>query len=126
MPEGWRGERTGWPEDVETVTGLLNDKGKNSKYSLILEQLEEDVAALETDEGAPTRFWHNPYRLLQDVKVAGLPAKTFPVTEHQPLNFTRFITDDEVDNYLTRGGAYSQGKLRILSHFLHDHTQRAR
>ena len=127
LPEGWRTERGGWPDDMARVKELLEDKkGEYSEYSLILERLEEDVAALSTDPDAPTRFWHDPYRLLQDVRDAGITPITFPVSDLPAPAFMPFITEDEIDAYLTRGSNVSEGKYRIFSFFLHDHTPKER
>ena len=125
FPEGWRGEG-GWPGDIARVTELLKDKaGEYNEYSMILEGLEEDVAALATDPDAPTRLWHDPHQLLQDVRDLGITPRYFPAAE-MPAAPVRFITEDEVDAYLTRGSSFNEGKYRILSYFLHEHTPKER
>ena len=127
MPKEWRAEKGGWPDDVARVKELLEDKkGEYSEYSLILERLEEDVAALDTDSDAPDRFWHDPYRILQDMRDAGIPPLRFPADEVSSVGFMPYITEDEIDTYLTRGSNISESKFRILSYFLHDHTPKER
>lgn len=126
MPEAWRSETGGFPADATQVKELLLDKGELGEYSLILERLEEDIAALSTDPDAPKRHWHNPSRLLQDVRDLGIPPLSFPAGEPPSIGFMPFITEDEVDAYLLRGGSYQSGKYRILSYFLHDHTPKER
>ena len=114
------------PEIDERMTELLRDRSENGGYNQVLNRLREDVAALLETPDAPIRFYRNPRRALNNLEKAGLPAHGFPVTDYQPLNFMRFITNDEVDHYLAQAGRYSEGKLRVLSHFLHDHTPQER
>jgi N12 class adenine-specific DNA methylase len=126
MPEAWRSKTGGFPADAAQVKELLLDKGELGEYSLILERLEEDIAALSTDQDAPKRLWHSPSRLLQDVRDLGIPPLSFPAGEPPSIGFMPFITEDEVDAYLLRGGSYQSGKYRILSYFLHNHTPKER
>jgi N12 class adenine-specific DNA methylase len=135
IPQEW-GFDKGHPDTVERVVALISDKGKPSEteraegmgyselseYAIILRRLREDVAALKAAPETPIHFYRNPYRTLEKLENAGLPPHGFPATEYQPLNFMRFITEDEVDHYLMHGGAYSEGKMRFLSYFLHEHT----
>ena len=128
------------PEINDHIAGLLHDKGtysedevirsvgysESSPFASILNMLKEDVAALKAVGDVPVRFYRNPYRVLADLEKAGIEPKGFPVTEINSVNFMRFITDDEVDSYLARGGVYSEGRLRILSYFLADHTPQER
>jgi len=128
------------PAVDEKVTALIHDKGafsqeeiirgvgysESGEYAKILNRLRDDVAALKELPEWPVRFYRNPYRVLADLEKAGIEPKGFPRTEINAINFMRFITDDEVDSYLSRGGPYSEGRLRTLSHFLHDHTPQER
>ena len=124
MPEEWRAGKGGFPDDKENVKKLLLDKDGHSDYSLILKRLEDDIAALQTDENAPTRLWHSPSRLLEDVRDCGIEPRSFPTREIPIHNFMPFITEDEVTKYLTRGSNISQSKMRIFSFFLHEHTDK--
>ena len=123
IPEGWRTERGGWPDDVEHLKKLLDDP---VEYGHVRKRLEDDVAALRTDAAAPRRFWHDPDRLLQDVQDAGIEPHAFPATDYRPPAAMRFITQDEIDSYMTRGSGFHSGKYRILSYFLQDHTAKER
>jgi N12 class adenine-specific DNA methylase len=139
MPEEWN-FNGGHDETEERIAELIRDKGtigeneirqgigysELSEYYLILRRLREDIAALADEPDAPIRFYRNPRRVLSDLEKAGLPAHGFPAVEYTPLNYMRFITDDEVDLYLTGGSHYREGKLRELSYFLHDHTPKER
>ena len=119
----------GWPDNQDHVAGLLRDKSENGGYNRIVKQLRDDVAALDTDPNAPTRFWQNPHQILRDIEKAGVPSNSFQTvepTEIRNQKFTRFITDDEIHNYLANGNNIEYGKFRILSHFLNNHTTKER
>ena len=120
IPQEW-GFGNGHPDSVAQVAELLRDKGELSEYSLILTRLREDIAAFADEPDAPIRFYRNPHRLLNNLELMGLPAHGFPVAEYTPMSYMRFITDDEVEKFLI-GSDMGEGKLRMLSHFLHDHT----
>ncbi len=122
MPEGWRSERGGFPDDARHVAEFLGDQGELGEYSLLLERLAEDVAALSTEPDAPKRFWHDPHRMLEDVRDAGIRPHAFPVREVRGLAAMRFITQDEVDAFLTKGSNIEASKYRIFSFFLQGHT----
>ena len=129
-----------YQETEDTIAELLRDKGivaesdirngraysELSEYAIILNRLREDIDALNNEPNTPIRFWRNPYRALNNLEKAGLPTHGFPVANYKAADFTRFITDDEINRYLNRGGSYSEGKMRMLSHFLHEHTPKER
>jgi hypothetical protein len=135
IPKEWNFDKD-HPEIDQRMTELIHDKGnvsesetqrgvgysENSEYAIILNRFKEDAAALKGEPDAPIRFWCNPYRALERLETAGLFNHSFPVTEYEPLHFMRFITDDEIDHYLTRGGNVSESKMRIFAYFLNDHT----
>lgn len=126
MPEAWRSEKGGFPADAALVKELLLDKEEYGEYGLILARLEEDIADFLTDPDAPKRRWHDPSRLLEDVQDLGIRPLSCPTGEIPAAGFMPFITEGEVDAYLIRGSSYQQGKYRILSYFLHDHTSKER
>ncbi|KPU45061.1 RNA polymerase-associated protein RapA [Oxobacter pfennigii] len=126
MPEGWRSEKGGFPDDAAQVRELLRDKAEYGEYHLIRERLEKDIAALLAEKDPPGRRWHDPHRLLEDVRDLGIAPRSFPAGEPPVLGSLPFITEDEVDAYLIRGSSYQEGKYRILSFFLHDHTPKER
>jgi N12 class adenine-specific DNA methylase len=119
VPEEWKSERGGHPDDVAIIKSLLDDgDGRRA----VLDRLEADV-----DEWANTeheRVRHNPNRLLADMRDAMLPPVIFPNAEIQSKPFKYFITQDEIDALLAHGGTYSEGKFRFLSFFLGDHDEK--
>ena len=110
----------------ERIAELLRDKSENGGYNTILRRFKEDIAALADEPDAPIRFWRNPHRALRNLEKAGLTPTDFPAVEIKNVDFTRFITGDEVDHYLAGGKGSAEGKLDMLSHFLNDHTPKER
>jgi N12 class adenine-specific DNA methylase len=122
LPEEWNAKNGGYPEDKLLIKTLLDNE--NDRQT-ILGRLEADVTQFNHD--IHERSWHNPDQLLADMRDAMLPPVIFPGDAFSyKRDFDGFITEDEVDAYLTRGGNYSEGKFRILSYFLGDHTDKDR
>ena len=121
IPKEWRSEHGGYPGDVEIIKGLLDD---SDERQAILDHLESDVT--EWRNTSDHRSWHNPERLLSDMRDSMIPPNGFPAADFQSTGYMSFITDDEVDSYFTQGSNVSEGKYRILSHFLHEHTPKER
>jgi hypothetical protein len=113
----------GWPDMVEHIEGLLKD---HDQRAIILKQLREDVEAFDNYEGTLYRQYHDPHLTLHELAKLDIDPVGFPVTNIQNLNAMRFITNDEIDRYLTRGSHFTEGKMRIFSHFLNEHTSKER
>jgi len=120
MPEEWRAEKGGYPEDKAIIRSLLDD---TEERQFILDRLEADVANFDDTEHR--RAWHNRGLLLSNMRDAMLSPVIFPNDNFSPTkNFSYFITEDELDAALTRGSSFSEGKFRILSYFLSDHSDK--
>ena len=78
---------------------------------------------------------------LQALEKLNFPPHGFPAAKIHNLNAmqdawanssaqaeqpARFITNDEIDSHLTKGSNFSEGKMRIFSYFLHNHTPKER
>jgi N12 class adenine-specific DNA methylase len=112
IPEEWDAEKGGYPEDEAIIKGMLDDP--DSRQS-ILDRLEADVNQFNYD--VHERVWHNPDRLLADMREAMLPATVFPNDEYSyKRDFSAFITQDEIDAYLLNRSA--ETKYQILSEYL--------
>jgi hypothetical protein len=122
LPDEWQAEKGGYPEDEAAIKALLDDPDGRQA---ILDRLESDVAQFDYDEHE--RVWHNPDRLLADMKAAMLPPKIFPNgTFRENKDFKRFITQDETDAFLARGSQFNEGKFRTLSVFLSNTSSKER
>ena len=128
MPENW-GYKGTWPDTTARITEFLKDKGEDGvsgEYTVILNKLREDVATFNAHEGYLSHQYHDPELTLSELERLGLEPVGFQVANIQNLNAMRFITNDEIDQFLSKGSNVSEGKMRILSHFLHDHTTKER
>jgi N12 class adenine-specific DNA methylase/adenine-specific DNA methylase len=95
LPEEWNSPKGGHPEDVAIIGKLLSDA---EERRMILEHLIEDAASFRADGG---RSWHNPERLIADLRAFGIPPAIAPADEYQyKRDFSGFITQDEIDAYL--------------------------
>ena len=119
MPEGWRPERGGWPDCVDSIAALIADPAERIN---IVARLTVDIADMETDPDAPKRFYQSPSRLLDNAVATLIEPVQYRAGDIPGPGYSRFITEDEIDGFLTRGGAYSGGRLATLSFFLHEHT----
>lgn len=124
MPEGWRAERGGFPDDKENLKSLLDEP---ESRKAIIKRVSADIAALQTDPEAPLRFWHSPSRLLADVWDSDIVPIDFPKSDYDAPGFMPFITEDEIDAFFTRNsGGIANSKYNILSVFLNDNTAKER
>jgi hypothetical protein len=122
LPEEWKAKHGGYPEDEAIIERLLRDPDGSRA---ILDRLETDVNEWTNSEHE--RSWHNPALLLADMREVMLPSVIFPDGDFKSTrNFAWFITEDEIDAHLTRGSNVSEGKFRILSYFLGDHSEKER
>jgi len=117
-PDEWRAEHGGYPEDTDIIKGVLGDI--NARKG-VLERLEHDYIELQDD--SEKRHWINSEQLLFNMRNAVIPAKIIIESNFKDSqNFTRFITDDEVDSFIVRGGLYNEAKYRTLSYFLQNNN----
>ena len=118
IPEEWRGESHGHPDDVAKIKSLLDD---DDDRRAIAGRLTADVYAW-LDDPESTRSWHNPPKLPDKMAAAMRPPVIPPGYGSVPdKKFSYFITQDEIDAALTYGGSYTEGKFRFLSFLLGDH-----
>jgi N12 class adenine-specific DNA methylase len=115
LPEEWKSERGGYPEDKAIIRNLLDN---TTERQAILDRLEPDVKAWADSENK--RSWHNPNRLLADMRDSMIAPGDVPFSEINSIPFKRFITQDEIDDFLGNNVTHIEGKYRILSYFLRE------
>lgn len=110
----------GFPEVTERLAQQLN----SPEYVADLNQRLERLASAYAEDSSLIRFRHYaPDRVLQQFQkftreaVPYQARNGFAWQEHD-----RFITEDEVDAFLTRGGPYSDGRLTVYAYFIGVHT----
>ena len=111
----------GFPEVTERLAQHLD----SPEYVADLNQRLERLASAYAEDAFLIRFRHYaPDRVLQQFQKfarEAVPYQTrdgFAWQEHD-----RFITEDEVDAFLTRGGPYSDGRLTVYAYFIGVHTE---
>lgn len=117
VPEEWNVNGSGYSDSVAEISRRL----------LQSDTLNEIVQKVQTDleEGQISfRHWSKPDRVLQAVTDLKKEPLNFTADEALTSEYEQFITQDEVDAYFTRGSSFSQGKFRIYSYFLHEHTNK--
>jgi N12 class adenine-specific DNA methylase len=111
----------GFPESTARIAEFLAQpkQRKNVLDGLygFAEAYEENTDLLRF--GYSVRHLREALTTLEDLQREPL---TFTADESVPAPRPGFITQDEVDKVLTRGGNVEHGKFRIYSYFLHEHT----
>ena len=115
----------GYPERTEKIVKYL-DQPEN--VNDLVDRLEGLAAAYEEDQSVMRFRYYAPDRMLarfQNFSKEAIPFQArdgFEWNEHEI-----FITQDEIDTFLTRGGAYSNSNLATYAFFLshEDNKERA-
>ena len=116
--------RSIYPEITDYLTEKLQDPGWLSDLNERLEALAE---AYETDNSLMRFHHYNPvnisrqFQKFADEVIPYQAREGFAWKEQQ-----MFITQDEIDAFLVRGGAYSEGRLRTYSFYLLHEDERSR
>jgi N12 class adenine-specific DNA methylase len=111
LPEEWEVGH-GYPEDEASIKALLDDPDERQA---ILDRLETDVVQFNADDH--DRVWFDNKTLLENMRESMLPTTLFANGEYQyKRDFQGFITQDEIDAYLTNGE--TDTRLKTLSHYL--------
>ncbi|MDR1322594.1 MAG: DEAD/DEAH box helicase family protein [Gracilibacteraceae bacterium] len=115
IPQEW-GVEGGYPGIRDEIKRWLDDEGDREA---VLERLKTDAEEWKNEgEGRRKPDW-----LFARMERATFPPVIFPGDIPAPEDsFTRFITEDEIDAFLTQDRNSGEGKLRTLSYFLHDHS----
>ncbi|MCI1991460.1 MAG: hypothetical protein LKJ59_09045, partial [Oscillospiraceae bacterium] len=109
----------GFPESTERIAALL---GQPEQLESVLSGLRGFCAAYEKNPELLRFRIHDPKALSQRLTDLQKQPIVFPAMDLPNPAFERFITEDEIDAFLTRGGPVSDGKYRIFSYFLSGHS----
>lgn len=110
----------GFPEVSAQIAERLEDS--ESRNELII-KLSEFVGKYKGNRELLRFHYHDPAELLERLKELNFRRKEFPPA-NPDFTPTRpsFITQDEIDKLLSRGGNISEGKMRIYSYFMQGHN----
>jgi N12 class adenine-specific DNA methylase len=110
----------GFPDDTQEIAELLKDPASRQQ---IARELADFVGAYDSD---PTllryRRIHDPQKLLADVVNLFTPREEFRAVEGFAPARASFITEEEIDQLLLRGGSYEDSKFGIYSYFVQGHN----
>ncbi len=124
--QGWlptlRGNYTGaYPETRENLQKLLEDR--ESRQAIIAD-LEAFVSAWEQDRSLMRYRYYRPDRVLREVQELSLPLREYVLDMREIPSIPAFITEDEIDATLARGGNVEGAAGRIYSFWQQEHTPR--
>ena len=112
----------GFPEVTERLVQLLNLPDYIEEVTMRLEWLayeySQDNSLIRFRHYAPDRVLEQFQKFARDA-VPYQARDGFSWQEHE-----RFITEDEVDDFLTQGGPYSDGRLTVYAYFIGEHTDK--
>lgn len=113
IPDEWCSEKGGYPEDVKKIETLLSEPGTLDD---VIAHLEKTIRTVDAEQ-PQRRSYHDVQQVLSDV--CDLHREPRQLTSQVALAAERtyFITQDEVDDELCRGGQIERGKFRIYSYF---------
>ena len=112
----------GFPDVEERLAGLLEQPGYLTETVECLEALAEAYA----DDPSIMRFqFYNPEKVLAQFQKFRKEAVPYQARDGFAWEgHGIFITQDEIDAFLQRGSAYSDGRLAIYAFFIQDKTQK--
>ena len=112
----------GFPEVTERLAQHLD----SPEYVADLNQRLERLASAYAEDTSLIRFRHYaPDRVLQQFQKFAREAVPYQARDGFAWQeHDRFITEDEVDAFLTRGGPYSDGRLTVYAYFIGAHTDK--
>ncbi len=114
----WHG---GFPDATERLTKLLEDQDARQTF---VTELEAFTAAwMQVSELMRFRFYR-PDRVLRTVSELSLPRREYASNMIEVPNVSSFITEDEIDATLARGGNVEGAAGRIYSFWQQEHTPR--
>ena len=116
-------QRNGYPEKTEYLTKKLEDK----EFRVNLKEEYIEFFKVYKENSDILRFHnHDLDDVLKRLDDLELPRKEFISTLKELPAIQGFITEDEIDRYLSRGSNVSGGKERIYNFFKEAHTTEER
>ena len=102
----------GFPEGTERLTSLLPEF-----YPFILEQVAAFRNAYLSDRSLMRFPMYNPQRMLHSLEEYRLPRREFTSTLTELPTERPFITEDEINEHLTKGSDFSGSRDRIYTFY---------
>ncbi len=116
LRENYKG---GFPEATERLRKLLEDpEGRQT----IMDELTLFAQAWREDASLMRFRLYRPDMMLERVAELGIARREYPGGMTELPAQTAFITEDEIDATLSRGGSFEGGAGRIYSYWQQEHT----
>jgi len=109
----------GFPDATERLAKLLEDP--ESRQTFVTELEAFTAAWRENPELMRFRFYR-PDRVLRTVMELSLPRREYVSDMAEVPRVPSFITEDEIDANLSRGGSFEGGAGRVYSYWQQEHT----
>ena len=121
LPTLWDNYTGAYPDTRESLQKLLEDR---ESRQIIISELEAFTSAWEQDRSLMRYRYYRPDRVLREVKELSLPRREYASDMREIPSVPAFITEDEIDATLTRGGNVEGAAGRIYSFWQQEHTPR--
>ena len=109
----------GFPDATERLTKLLEDP---EARRILVAELEAFSAVWEQDRSLMRFRTYRPDVLIRRVEELSLPRREYVSDMVELPTVPSFITEDEIDANLSRGGSFEGGTGRIYSFWQQEHT----
>ncbi|MCD8013235.1 MAG: hypothetical protein LUG99_08685, partial [Lachnospiraceae bacterium] len=114
----------GFPDIEEKLSGLL---AQHDFLADLNARLEGFTNVYESNHDLMRFHFYNPQKILRQFQRLALPTVPYQARPgFQWQEHKMFITQDEIDAYLARGGAYSEGRLSTYSFYLQNDSMAER
>ena len=109
----------GYPDNTERIKEMLQNSAELDKLVSTTRAL---ASSYENHRDIMRFSLYNPVRVFAELSDMQLERKTF-TSEYTSASPERFITEDEINQYLIRGSDFDRGKIRIYQYF-QEHTDK--
>lgn len=110
----------GFPDNTQKISEAIKNP---EMLENIISEVKGFCMAYEVDRELLRFHFHRPNRLLQRLEQLAVPDKVFPLSEGFTEQKPDFITEDEINSEVSRGGSYSDSRLDTYV-FFHNHSDR--
>ncbi|MBO4932378.1 MAG: hypothetical protein J6I42_09365, partial [Clostridia bacterium] len=112
----WRG---GFPDSTERIADMLRD---DAIREIIIAETARFAEAYRKDSSVMRFHFYKPDNILKELTEIRLPRREYTSEMGELPEVQQFITEDEINAALNRGGSVEGGKIRIYEFFTADHT----
>ncbi|MBQ7930230.1 MAG: DEAD/DEAH box helicase, partial [Clostridia bacterium] len=112
----WRG---GFPESTERIADMLRD---DAIREIVIAETARFAEAYRKDSSLMRFHFYKPDSIIKELTEIGLPRREYLSDIGELPEVQQFITEDEINTALNRGGSVEGGKIRIYEFLTADQT----